>query len=122
MNVRKRIKRSKSIKRIRSCISSDRSEMLIFLSGKYVYLQLTKDSGSATLCASSSLSLVDSISKSNFSPRSISAANLVGVDIANKILKMKSVDTSKISFNRGNYPYHGVVKAAWEGFLSVVSK
>ena len=99
-------------KRIRMSIrkkingTPERPRLSVFKSNRSVYCQLIDDVNGTTLAASQSRS--GDLAKGN----RVEQADLIGQDIAQKA---KALKVESIIFDRGGYPYHGVVKAVAEG-------
>ena len=75
---------------------SNRKRLSVFRSNNHIYAQLIDDFKGITLASSSSIE--KSIKE---------VAELIGKDIAKKIIS-KGID--KVSFDRGKYKYHGLIK------------
>ncbi len=82
---------------------SKRNRLTVFRSNNHIYAQLIDDSNGITLVSSSSVE--KSIREKNLSRKEI--AELIGKNIAKKIIS-KGID--KVSFDRGKYKYHGLIK------------
>ena len=82
---------------------SDRKRLSVFRSNNHIYAQLIDDSTGTTLASSSSIE--KSIKEKKLTRKEI--AEIVGKSIAKKIIS-KGID--KVSFDRGKYKYHGLVK------------
>ena len=82
---------------------SKRKRLTVFRSNNHIYAQLIDDINGVTLASSSSLE--KSIKEKNLNKREI--AQLIGQNIAKKIIS-KGID--KVSFDRGKYKYHGLIK------------
>ena len=83
-----------------------RPRLSVFKSNKSVYCQLIDDVNGTTLAQAQSRD--GDLSKGNRKEQ----AELVGQSIAEKA---KGINVETIVFDRGGYPYHGVVKALAEG-------
>ena len=95
-------KRQKRVRfKIRSI--SNRKRLSVFRSNNHLYVQLIDDSKGLTLASSSSIE--KSIKDKNLSRKE--TAELIGKDIAKKII---SKGINKVSFDRGKYKYHGLIK------------
>jgi len=82
--------------------TSEMPRLDVFRSNKEIYAQIIDDETGRTLVSSSSAALkLDNGSN-------ISAAKLVGADIAKKALEK---NIKKVVFDRGGYLYHGRVEA-----------
>jgi large subunit ribosomal protein L18 len=84
----------------------ERPRLSVFKSNRSVYCQLIDDVNGITLA--SSQSNMGELNKGN----RMEQAALVGEDIA---VKAKTIHVENIIFDRGGYPYHGIVKALAEG-------
>ena len=82
---------------------SKRNRLTVFRSNNHIYAQLIDDRNGITLASSSSVE--KSIREKNLSRKEI--AELIGKNIAKKIIS-KGID--KVSFDRGKYKYHGLIK------------
>ena len=82
---------------------SNRNRLTVFRSNNHIYAQLIDDLKGITLASSSSIE--KSIKEKNLSKKEV--AELIGKDIAKKIIS-KGID--KVSFDRGKYKYHGLIK------------
>tara|TARA_B100001057_G_scaffold484608_1_gene562916 strand:+ start:998 stop:1369 length:372 start_codon:yes stop_codon:yes gene_type:complete len=82
---------------------SSRNRLTVFRSNNHMYAQLIDDAKGKTLASSSSV--VKSIKVKNLPRKEI--AELVGKDIAKKII---SKGINEVSFDRGKYKYHGLIK------------
>ncbi len=82
---------------------SSRKRLSVFRSNNHLYAQLIDDVKGITLASSSSLE--KSIQDKKLQRKEI--AELIGKNIAKKIIS-KGID--KVSFDRGKYKYHGLIK------------
>ena len=82
---------------------SVRKRLTVFRSNNHLYAQLIDDSKGLTLASSSSIE--KTIKDKNLSRKE--TAELIGKNIAKKIIS-KGID--KVSFDRGKYKYHGLIK------------
>ena len=82
---------------------SNGKRLSVFRSNNHIYAQLIDDLKGITLASSSSIE--KSIKEKNLSKKEV--AELIGKDIAKKIIS-KGID--KVSFDRGKYKYHGLIK------------
>ena len=82
---------------------SNRKRLSVFKSNLHLYVQLIDDSNGFTLASSSSLE--SSIRDKKLNNKEI--AELVGKDIAKKSI---SKGINDVSFDRGKYKYHGLIK------------
>ena len=90
---------------------SSRNRLSVFRSNNHLYAQLIDDANGITLASSSSLE--KSIKDKKLQRKEI--AELVGKSIAKKIIS-KGID--KVSFDRGKYKYHGLIKIIAEAARS----
>lgn len=84
--------------------TSDKPRLSVFRSNMYIYAQLIDDQNSKTLSAMSDKKLP----KESAIKTKIEKAAIVGEQIASHAKKQK---ITKVIFDRGNYKYHGRVKA-----------
>ena len=82
---------------------SKRNRLSVFRSNNHIYAQLIDDTQGITLASSSSNE--KSFQDKNLSRKEI--AELIGKNIAKKII---SQGIEKVSFDRGKYKYHGLIK------------
>ena len=82
---------------------STRKRLSVFRSNNHLYAQLIDDVKGITLASASSLE--KSIKDKKLQRKEI--AELIGKNIAKKIIS-KGID--KVSFDRGKYKYHGLIK------------
>ena len=82
---------------------SNRKRLSVFRSNNHIYAQLIDDTNGLTLASSSSTE--KSIKEQKLSRKEL--AELIGKSIAKKIIS-KGID--KVSFDRGKYKYHGLIK------------
>ena len=82
---------------------STRNRLSVFRSNNHLYAQLIDDTKGITLASASSLE--KSIKDKKLQRKEI--AELIGKNIAKKIIS-KGID--KVSFDRGKYKYHGLIK------------
>ena len=82
---------------------SKRNRLSVFRSNSHIYAQLIDDNKGVTLASSSSLE--KSIKDQKLSKKNI--AEIVGKEIAKKIISKGIKD---VSFDRGKYKYHGLIK------------
>jgi large subunit ribosomal protein L18 len=111
--VDKHVRRFKKKRTIRKKIlgTSTRPRLVVFRSLKNIYAQLVDDSIKKTLTTVSTLSkdLRPEIKKL---PDRSKAARLVGLALA---AKAKSMNITRVVFDRNGFLYHGRVKALAEG-------
>ena len=82
---------------------SKRNRLSVFRSNTHIYAQLIDDINGVTLASSSSLE--KSIKDQKLSKKN--TAEIVGKEIAKKII---SKGVKDVSFDRGKYKYHGLIK------------
>ncbi len=82
---------------------SSRTRLSVFKSNSHIYAQLIDDSKGLTLASSSSVE--PSIKNKNLKRKEL--AEVIGKDIAKKIISKGIKD---VSFDRGKYKYHGLIK------------
>ena len=82
---------------------SKRNRLSVFRSNTHIYAQLIDDINGVTLASSSSLE--KSIKDQKLSKKN--TAEIVGKEIAKKII---SIGIKDVSFDRGKYKYHGLIK------------
>ena len=109
----KRNKMQDRKKRIRYKIKkvSNRKRLTVFRSNNHIYAQLIDDVKGITLASSSSIE--KSIKDQKLSRKEI--AQIIGKEIAKKIISKGIKD---VSFDRGKYKYHGLVKILAESARS----
>lgn len=86
--------------------TSERPRLSVYKSNRSVYCQLIDDVSGTTLASCQSNN--GELNKGTRTEQ----AELVGQEIARKA---KDLNLENIIFDRGGYPYHGVVKAVAEG-------
>ena len=82
---------------------STRNRLSVFKSNCHIYAQLIDDKKGATLASSASVE--PKIKNQNLKKKEL--AELIGKDIAKKTISLGIKD---ISFDRGKYKYHGLIK------------
>ena len=82
---------------------SNRNRLTVFKSNSHIYAQLIDDSKGFTLASSSSVEPDIKNKKLN----KTELAELIGKNIAKKIISQGIKD---VSFDRGKYKYHGLIK------------
>ena len=82
---------------------SKRNRLSVFRSNTHIYAQLIDDVKGVTLASSSSTE--KSIKAQKLSKKN--TAEIVGKEIAKKII---SIGIKDVSFDRGKYKYHGLIK------------
>lgn len=88
----------------------EKPRLSIFRSNKHIYAQIINDIVGETLVSSSTLA--KDFLKNYISSKSCKASFQVGQNIALKALKK---NISKVTFDRGNFRYHGRVRSIAEG-------
>jgi large subunit ribosomal protein L18 len=111
-------RRKRRVRRaVKAAGGADRLRLSVFRSSKHIYAQVIDDVKGRTVAAASSLE--KDLRGSLKTGADVSAAKAVGKLVAERTLE-KGV--KKVVFDRGNYRYHGRVKAladaAREGGLS----
>lgn len=81
----------------------------VYKSNSNVYAQIIDDKAGRTLVSASTLD-ADVFKQLGRKAANVQAAQIIGKTIAEKA-KDKGIAESKIFFDRGGYPYHGIVKA-----------
>jgi large subunit ribosomal protein L18 len=104
---RRRMRNRKMVRGTRN-----RPRLSVFRSNRHIYAQLIDDVSGVTLGAISSLHLQRSGSLGAGYPGNRDAAKEVGAAIAG-VAKQGGIET--VRFDRGEYKYHGRVKALAEG-------
>ncbi len=82
---------------------STRNRLSVFKSNCHIYAQLIDDKKGATLASSASVE--PKIKNQNLKKKEL--AELIGKDIAKKTISLGIKD---VSFDRGKYKYHGLIK------------
>ncbi len=90
---------------------SKRNRLSVFRSNSHIYAQLIDDSKGVTLASASSIE--KSIKDQKLSRKEI--AQVIGKEIAKKIISKGIKD---VSFDRGKYKYHGLIKILAESARS----
>ena len=104
----KLIRKERRTKRVRGKILAKRRRprLTVFRSNKYIYAQIIDDKSGKTIVSVSEKEIEDKGIKKT------EKAKALGQTLAQKA-KKKKVD--KVIFDKGNYKYHGRVKALAEG-------
>lgn len=84
----------------------ERPRLTVHRSLKYIYAQVIDDAKGVTLASASSLD--PELRKALKSHQSVDAAKKVGETVAAKAVK---AGVKKVTFDRGQYVYHGRIKA-----------
>jgi ribosomal protein L18 len=109
-----RVKRKKSILKIRSKFGSNsKVELLVLKTSKNLYLQINDLSLGNTIMSCSTLS-IDGCRKN------IAGAKYIATSIANKYLQSDFKDIKPV-FNRADYLFHGIVKQVADTFFEVIN-
>ena len=82
---------------------SDRNRLTVFKSNSHIYVQLIDDKKGTTLASAASVQ--PSIKNKNLKKKEL--AELIGKEIAKKIIAQ---GIKNVSFDRGKYKYHGLIK------------
>jgi large subunit ribosomal protein L18 len=93
--------------RVRSKIKKHMFRVSIFRSATHIYAQIINDNEHTTLTSCSSLEL-----DAQLTGTKVEKAHSVGVELAKRALE-KGIN--KVAFDRGQFLYHGRVKALAEG-------
>ena len=83
--------------------NSNRNRLTVFRSNSHIFAQLVDDKKGITLASSGSIQ--PSIKTKNLSKKEV--AEFIGKDIAKKIISKGIKD---VTFDRGKYKYHGLIK------------
>ncbi len=103
----KQVERRKArVRRAIKAVAGDRLRLSVFRSSKHIYAQVIDDRKGATVVAASSLE--KDMRTSLKTGADIDAAKAVGKLVAERAAKAGVKD---VVFDRGNYIYHGRVKA-----------
>jgi large subunit ribosomal protein L18 len=106
----RKIKKDIRHTRVRRKISGspEKPRLSVFKSSSHIYGQIIDDLNSVTIVAVSSLTpeIRDALGKEKI--KKTDAAKVVGKALAEKAV---AKGITKVSFDRGGYPYHGRVKA-----------
>ena len=105
-NKRKAVQGQRRKYRVRKAIrgTADKPRLSVFRSNLHIYAQLIDDENSVTLAAASSSDKGDKVAKGG----NVNAAIVVGKKLAEKA---KAKGISQAAFDRGEYRFHGRVKA-----------
>jgi large subunit ribosomal protein L18 len=110
-------RRRRRVRRAIKAVAGDRLRLCVFRSSKHIYAQVIDDVKGRTVAAASSLD--KNLRGSLKTGADVGAAKAVGKLVAERTLEKGVKD---VVFDRGNYRYHGRVKAladaAREGGLS----
>jgi large subunit ribosomal protein L18 len=90
--------------------TAQRPRLAVFRSLRYLYAQLVDDDHGVTLAAASTLE--KDLAGSLESRKNVAAGTVLGKAIAERA-KEKGIDS--VVFDRGGFPYRGVVRAIAEG-------
>lgn len=107
LNQKRQIRRSRVRKKIGKG-SAERPRLSVFRSNVHIYAQLIDDKAGKTLVSASSLDTKGVVKKADKTTK----AKGVGKKIAEKA---KIVGIKIVLFDRGEYAYHGRIKAVLEG-------
>jgi large subunit ribosomal protein L18 len=105
-------RRARIKRRFRSAVrgTSARPRLSVYRSLRYVYAQVIDDDAGVTLTSASTLD--KSAAGGADSPGNCEAGKALGKLVAERI-KEQGVET--VVFDRGGFPYHGVIRAVAEG-------
>jgi large subunit ribosomal protein L18 len=105
-----RVRRQRRKFRVRNKITgtAERPRLSVFRSSKHIYAQLIDDRTGQTLAAASSCQKKDAGKKNSPYGGNMKAATVVGKKLA-EAAKAKGIQT--VAFDRGQYRYHGRIKA-----------
>ncbi|MBN1301301.1 MAG: 50S ribosomal protein L18 [Melioribacteraceae bacterium] len=110
---KEKARRARKIQRVRRKITgtAEKPRLSVFRSLNHIYAQIIDDSSSKTLAAASTKSaeLAEDLKKAK---TKVEKSKLVGTLIAKKAAE---ANVKKVVFDRGEYMYHGRVKAVAEG-------
>jgi large subunit ribosomal protein L18 len=105
--IQKKVSRLRRSKRTRATIKRlGETRLCIHKTPRHIYAQIIAPNGSEVLASASSLD--KEFKKDNNYGGNIEAATLVGSMIAQKA---KSLNISKLAFDRSGFKYHGRIKA-----------
>ena len=90
---------------------SDRNRLTVFKSNSHIYVQLIDDKKGTTLASAASVQ--PSIKNKKLKKKEL--AELIGKEIAKKIIAQ---GIKNVSFDRGKYKYHGLIKILAEAARS----
>ena len=90
---------------------SGRNRLTVFKSNSHIYVQLIDDKKGTTLASAASVQ--PSIKNKNLKKKEL--AELIGKEIAKKIIAQ---GIKNVSFDRGKYKYHGLIKILAEAARS----
>jgi large subunit ribosomal protein L18 len=99
-------RRKRRVRRVIKAASRDRLRLSVFRSSKHIYAQVIDDAKGFTVAAASSLD--KNLRGSLKTGADVGAAKAVGKLVAERTLQKGVKD---VVFDRGNYRYHGRVKA-----------
>ncbi|MGD9651843.1 MAG: 50S ribosomal protein L18 [Candidatus Dadabacteria bacterium] len=106
----RKIKKDIRHTRVRRKISGspEKPRLSVFKSSSHIYGQIIDDLNSVTIVSASSLTpeIRDALGKEKI--KKTDAAKVVGKALAEKAV---AKGITKVSFDRGGYPYHGRIKA-----------
>lgn len=103
---RKQIGRVRRANSVRAKIKRDKPRVSVFRSAQHIYAQIIDDAQGKTLVQCSTLALKDAAGDKK------AQATAVGTELAKRALQ---AGIKKVSFDRGEFLYHGRVRALAEG-------
>jgi large subunit ribosomal protein L18 len=109
MTVKLNNRRKQSVRRKLRLVSGGKPRLSVFRSSKHIYAQVIDDTKGTTLCAASSME--KTVRGGGKTGANIEAAKAVGKSLAERA---KQAGVSAVAFDRGQYLYHGRVKALAE--------
>ena len=102
-------RRKNSVRRKLRLVSGGKPRLSVFRSSQHIYAQVIDDTQGKTLCSASSME--KSVRANGKTGANIEAAKAVGKTLAERA---KQAGVSTVAFDRGQYLYHGRVKALAE--------
>ncbi len=109
MSVKLNNRRKQSVRRRLRLVSGGKPRLSVFRSSKHIYAQVIDDAKGETLCAASSVE--KEVRGGAKTGANVAAAKAVGKSLAERA---KQAGVSIVVFDRGQYLYHGRIKALAE--------
>jgi large subunit ribosomal protein L18 len=109
MSIRINTRRKNSVRRKLRLVSGGKPRLSVFRSSQHIYAQVIDDTKGVTLCSASTME--KSVRGGGKTGANIEAAKAVGKSLAERA---KQAGVSVVAFDRGQYLYHGRVKALAE--------
>ncbi len=109
MSIKINTRRKNSTRRKLRLVSGGKPRLSVFRSSQHIYAQVIDDAKGVTLCSASSIE--KSVRANGKTGANIEAAKAVGKSLAERA---KQAGVSVVAFDRGQYLYHGRVKALAE--------